>query len=176
MTIRRIGVRGDSWQRQLRHVSAFDLRLDLNVLNENDGKFFRFRSKSMREKMRLVRGKIMQTYDLTSACCSDVVAVMGHVGTGPLRPFCLWNFDGGWLVCGHPNWWDLESVQSTYIETQSQIRYTFHDRKSKKILFNRQLTLCESSACCWVNPDTLSTSAVLRNELSERWWTLTSPW
>lgn len=38
------------------------------------------------------------------------------------------------------------------------------------------LTLCVSSACCCVSPDTLSTSAVFKNELSERWCTFTSPW
>lgn len=60
------------------------------------------------------------------------------------------------------NFYFLKSITYTSIEKLLEIWY--------------KLTLCVSSACCCVKPDTLSISAVLRNELSDLWWTLTSPW
>lgn len=38
------------------------------------------------------------------------------------------------------------------------------------------LTLCVSSACCCVRPETRSTSAVFKNDCSDFWCTFTSPW
>lgn len=38
------------------------------------------------------------------------------------------------------------------------------------------LTLCVSSACCCVSPETRSTSAVFKKDCSDFWCTFTSPW
>lgn len=59
----------------------------------------------------------MMTYRLMSAGCLDAVVETRLVGIELLRPFYLWNFDGGWSVCVLQNCQGFEFAPSARNES-----------------------------------------------------------